>query len=352
MAHFSKFTASASGHLSAHFERRQTNGEHIKYGNQDIDLERTHLNYNLAPEREQLAFMKQRLSEVKVQNRSDVNVLCSWIVTLPQGDYTDKERTDFFQESYNFLVEKYGEKNTISAYVHLDENQPHLHFAFIPVVRDKKHPEREKVSAKECVSKTELNRFHKDFQERLESRLPDTEYPVLNGATAGGNKTVTELKADWYADIHENEIACCIELEQVYQENANKVLDSVREAEQGLEALQGDIIALEGQKTALRGEIEQMQGEASVLQKRISEATTTARGVEKEVERLSKEQPKGWDAYMQKIEEFKKRHEKDDRLSLLEKFVEHPAIKPIFEEFCQKMSKIKEKGQDKNPFQR
>lgn len=352
MAHFGKCTRGASGHMTAHYERKKIDGEHIKYGNQDIDLGLSHLNYNLAPQREQMNFIKQRLSEVKVQKRSDVNVLCSWVVTLPQGDYSQKEQEEFFKESYKFLVEKYGEKNTVSAYVHLDENQPHMHFAFIPVVQDKKHPEREKVSAKECVTRGDLKTFHKAFQEYIDQRIPDAYFPVLNGATAGGNKTVSEMKAEFVAEIHENEVACYQALTEQYQQDADSVLDSVREAEQRVEALQGDITSLEGQKTALRGEIEQMQGEASVLQKRISEATVTAQGVKNEVERLAREHPQGWSSYNSKIAEMQKMNAKDKRLSLLEKFVEIPAIKPIFDRFCRELSKNKEKGQNKNPFQR
>ena len=39
----------------------------------------------------------------------------------------------FFEETYAFLSERYGAQNVISAYVHLDERSPHMHFAFVPV---------------------------------------------------------------------------------------------------------------------------------------------------------------------------------------------------------------------------
>ena len=79
MAHVAKFGAGASGHMISHYDRSKENIS----GN--IDWDRTHLNYNLAPEREgsQLDFIHQRLGEIKVQKRKDVNVFCDWVETLP-----------------------------------------------------------------------------------------------------------------------------------------------------------------------------------------------------------------------------------------------------------------------------
>ena len=52
MANAQKYTRAACGHLAAHYERRKDEkGEYVKFGNQDIDPQKTHLNYNLAPRR-------------------------------------------------------------------------------------------------------------------------------------------------------------------------------------------------------------------------------------------------------------------------------------------------------------
>ena len=53
MAHFAKYTAAAAGHLSKHYERaKDEKGEYIKFGNKDINTDRSPENYNLAPDRE------------------------------------------------------------------------------------------------------------------------------------------------------------------------------------------------------------------------------------------------------------------------------------------------------------
>jgi hypothetical protein len=235
MANVDKFTRMASGHLCSHFERgKDENSEYIKFGNQNIDRERSHQNYNLAPDRPggQIEFIRRRTSEVKCLKRDDVNVMCSWVVTLPQGFSREKE---FFKESYRFLSERYGKDNVVSAYVHMDEKQPHMHFAFVPVVVGKNG--KEKVSAKELLTKMELKRFHPDLKNSLEHAL-DQEVPILNGATVNGNRTVSELKSE---------------------ETIVRARDAAEKAMQEAEKVKGKVTALRNQEIALRGDLRGLQ---------------------------------------------------------------------------------------------
>lgn len=190
MAHLAKYTASSSGHLFNHYGREGN----VARGNENIDPERTSLNYNLAPDREstQLEYLKQRLSEVHVLKRSDINVMCDWVVTQPK-DLPEERSKEFFQATYDFLEQKYGKENIISAYVHRDETTDHMHFAFVPVVYDEKK-DRYKVSAKQCVTRTDLKTFHTDLEAHVSERL-GIEVNILNGATKEGNVTVPQLKA-------------------------------------------------------------------------------------------------------------------------------------------------------------
>ena len=214
MANVQKYAASAAGHLAAHYERRKVldpesgEMEYIRFGNQQIDLSRSHLNYNLAPHRDggQIEFIRQRTSEARTLKRDDVKVLCSWVVTLPRKDefsedriYTDQEIRDFFQEAYQVLAERYGEKNVVSSYVHMDETTPHMHFAFVPVAEDKKRG-GEKVSAKDVLTRQDLQTLHVDLQRRMDERFGDGFFPVLNGNTVGGSRTIVELKTEQAMD--------------------------------------------------------------------------------------------------------------------------------------------------------
>lgn len=195
MAHLMKSTRAATGGLTRHYERfKNEKGEYLKFGNQEINIEKTHLNYNLADKNNQLEFIKKRTSEVRCLNRKDVNVMCSWVVTLPGKIKSPGDQEKFFKESYNFLEEKYGKENVISSFVHLDEVTPHMHFAFIPVVYDKKKEEY-KVSAKECITKIDLKKFHPEFEKYMEN-IFGYEIGILNEKTKEGNRSIKELKQE------------------------------------------------------------------------------------------------------------------------------------------------------------
>ena len=110
MGHVAKFKGGAVGNLSKHYERKQDeNGEYVKFNNENIDTSKSHLNYNLAPNRNmpQTAFIKQRKSEVYCLNRKNVNVMCAWVLTAPK-DLPQTDEKAFFKQSYDFLEERYG----------------------------------------------------------------------------------------------------------------------------------------------------------------------------------------------------------------------------------------------------
>lgn len=196
MAHVKKYTMSAVGHMANHYGRSDVGqaAEYIIRGNENIDPNLTPLNYNLAAEDQQLPqvdFIHKRMGEIRVQKRADVNVLCDWVITQPKELPTDRSR-DFFESVYAFMRDRYGERNVISAYVHMDETTPHMHFAFMPIVADRRRG-GEKLCAKELLTRKELQTFHNDLQNAVERDL-GIEVHLLNGATQDGNKSITELK--------------------------------------------------------------------------------------------------------------------------------------------------------------
>ena len=141
MAHVEKFARGTTGVMCGHYGR--TEGDGVRRSNENIDPARTHLNYNLAPAHDggQIAFIQKRLSEVKLQNRADVKVMCDWVVTLPVTDEFKQQKPErqeelmqgFFRASYDFLEKRYGRENVVSAYVHMDEKTPHMHYGVVPI---------------------------------------------------------------------------------------------------------------------------------------------------------------------------------------------------------------------------
>nr|CRY97554.1 hypothetical protein [uncultured prokaryote] len=298
MANFTHYTRGSCTSITQHNERKKNDrGEYLKYKNGQIDTSRTHMNYNLAPDRTQtqLEFIRERTEGLKCLKRKDVNVMASWLITAPKT-LPEERQKEFFEQSYQFLKEKYGEKNIISAYVHMDETTPHMHFCFVPVVYDKKK-QREKVSCKERVTKFDLQRFHPEFQKIIddwkEQNGYDFECDVLNGATAGGNMTVEQLKARSIAELNENEQAVLNELIERNNEECSLLEDLQGEIDnlsKTHQKLSNEVLGLETIKTTLEEKINVLEGKFDVL--------------------------------------------RANELTVLQNFVNNPTIKPIFEKYC------------------
>ena len=238
MAHVMKLTKGALGHMLKHYERaKDQEGNYVKFGNQDINTALSGMNYNLAPKRDitQGEFIKKRCQEVYCMNRKDVNVCCSWIVTAPK-DLKENDLPDFFAKTYDFLQNRYGKDNVVSAYVHMDETTPHIHFAFVPVTYDKKK-ERYKVSAFEVITKKDLQSFHSDLEKHVSKEL-GYEVAILNGATKDGNKSIQELK----------------------RQSATEILQETKtEAAKIISQAQDDVNTIKNQKKVLQSEVKGLQ---------------------------------------------------------------------------------------------
>ncbi|WP_240671909.1 MobV family relaxase, partial [Bacillus thuringiensis] len=192
MAHVEKYTKGNVQGLSIHWNRKTEN-----HSNQEINNKRSYLNYDLCEkEGDTLSRMNDRLREVHCLNRKDVKVCADWAVTLPESlrGASEKEQRTFFEKTYEFLVNRYGgEKNVLSANVHNDETRPHMHFAFMPVVWDEKK-QREKVSAKEVLTRKDLKTFHQDLDKFLKQEIAHIyKEGILNNKTIGID-TVKDLK--------------------------------------------------------------------------------------------------------------------------------------------------------------
>ena len=199
--HFTKFKSLAAHAIIFHDDRGLQGEDFVNHSNENIDKSRTHLNYSLISDDERgyprykrkLEEVKQSVKENTGKNiRNDAVTLCSWVVTAPKDLPEDKHEA-FFRSSYEWLCERYGEENVISATVHNDETTPHLHFAFMPIVEDEKG--YIKLKAKGIETPNSLKYVHRDMQKHLESEL---KCPVnlLNGATVNGNKSILELQVE------------------------------------------------------------------------------------------------------------------------------------------------------------
>ncbi|HDT6579738.1 TPA: plasmid recombination protein [Bacillus cereus] len=234
MAHVKKYTKGNVQGLSIHWDRKTEN-----HSNQDIDNERSHLNYDLCEkEGDTFSRMNNRLSAVHCLNRKDVKVCADWVVTLPENlkETSEKEQREFFEKTYEFLTNRYGgEKNVLSANVHKDETTPHMHFAFMPIVWDEKK-QREKVSAKEVLTRKDLKTFHQDLDTFLKKEIPYIyKEGILNEKTIGVD-TVKDLKK-YSLEIQEQKEAMDVEVKIKEKDLKRKIQSLDKEFENKKEKL-------------------------------------------------------------------------------------------------------------------
>lgn len=165
--HIAKFTRQQSGHILQHYDRSKECPS--------ADPTKKDLNYNLAEDiqpMKQQEFIQKRLSELQTSKkiRKDAIAVCDWIVTAPKDLPKEKEK-EFFQAAYDKLKDQYGEKNIISAWVHRDEaGASHMHFAFVPITKDKKKG-IDKLCAKEVVTLKSLKNMHPDMEKFVSQKL-------------------------------------------------------------------------------------------------------------------------------------------------------------------------------------
>ncbi|MCT3070247.1 MULTISPECIES: MobV family relaxase [Leuconostoc] len=180
MAHLKKNTRGAVPGLAVHFERKTDH-----HTNKEIDVAKTYLNQDLISDgSDMLSRFNERLNDVYCMKRDDVKALATWIVTLPEAlsEVPYEQQSAFFEATKQFLDDRYGQENAVAAVVHYDETTPHLHYAFVPVVFDAKK-ERYKVSAKEVLTRHDLQTFHDDLDQNLKAVLPFYEQGILNHKT-------------------------------------------------------------------------------------------------------------------------------------------------------------------------
>ena len=136
-----KYTKDQMIKLAPHNE-----GVKKEYSNKNIDMTKTYQNYHLKKPQFSNYFKEfKRLKEennLKGQLHKNSIYACEMIITSDKYFFMsigEKETKRYFQTAYEFVCNfnNLGEENIISAVVHMDEETPHMHITYIPVVDSK-----------------------------------------------------------------------------------------------------------------------------------------------------------------------------------------------------------------------
>lgn len=195
-----KLTRAEINGKGTHNDRKAKN-----HTNKDIDPTKTHLNYYI--KKNELTYPKEFDKYLEENNlqchlRSNSIIMCQMIFTSDQSFFDkigEEETKRYFDECYKFVCDykKLGEKNIISAVVHLDEGAPHMHLMFVPVVhtKDKEGNDIDKICARDFWKGRDSYRKLQDaYFNHVKSKGFDLERGMFVEDTDRKHYTVEEYK--------------------------------------------------------------------------------------------------------------------------------------------------------------
>ena len=168
MAHLKKIMRGAVPGLAVHFERKTDH-----HTNKEIDVSQTYLNQDIMTDgSDMVSRFNARLNDVYCMQRDDVKEPVSDLDSHSYPKILQKRPTSnkapFLKKPPIFLMNVMVKKMPWPLLY--DETTPHLHYAFVPVVFDNKKS-RYKVSAKEVLTRHDLQTFHDDLDQDLKKVL-------------------------------------------------------------------------------------------------------------------------------------------------------------------------------------
>ena len=151
-------------------ERHNERKKEAYKSNPDIDMERSKNNYHLVkPLR--YTYKKEinrMVAEAGCRTRKDSVMMVETLITASpefMNQLPPEEQKAYFTMALDFISERVGEKNILSAVVHMDERTPHMHLCFVPITPDNK------LSAKTILgNQKSLSEWQTAYHERMSSR--------------------------------------------------------------------------------------------------------------------------------------------------------------------------------------
>lgn len=356
VVHMMKIKSGAVGGIQSH-----NNREHEPKTNPDVDMSRSEDNYDLISCDNYKRSIKEKLSNLVESSRAvrkDAVVVCNFIVTSDSETMealgADRQR-EFFEDSVKWFSDRYGADRVLNATVHMDETTPHLHIGVMPITQDGR------LSAKAIFTKTEMKAIQTEF-----ARDVGEKYGLERGVEGSERTHLSEARFKEQKALEmANEHGAIAQELHVLAEDCKQELS---EATRSLETVKQELSTMQDRKDSLQGEIERLEAidkQTKVrvhealekqkpvlldLQKRISEAKSELSVVETAVKEKKAEGAEkfGWDGMAERIERARKEAGKDNhikaleaRISLLERFISLPQVKPLWEQFQALMGRKK-----------
>lgn len=262
VCHMGKYTRGNVFGLQRHNQRENKN-----YSNENVDLEKSKFNYDLANQGniKYLNKVDEIINKYRTNTdrsvRRDAVVFVDTIISSDKlffDNLTEADTKKFFEESYKYLKEKVGSENIVSAMVHLDENCPHMHMSFVPINDDGS------LSAKKKINRNFLRKIQEEFPQYLKNKGFDIERGMENST----KKHLEPL--EFKKEQIKNDIA---ELQKLEKENMNKfkevsnTSESLSKSEEHIKSVLGKINQIKAEKKLFSDKLTISEEDYGVLMK-------------------------------------------------------------------------------------
>lgn len=169
-----RFQKRKAGSVAA-CERHNERKKEAYKSNPDIDLERSKHNYHLVPP-PRYTYKKEINRMVQAAGckvRKDSVMMVETLITASpefMNSLPPEEQKAYFAMALDFIAERVGKQNILSAVVHMDEKTPHMHLCFVPLTEDGR------LSAKDIMgNKKKLTWWQDEFWKHMVKKFPDLE---------------------------------------------------------------------------------------------------------------------------------------------------------------------------------
>ena len=271
---FAKKKAGAVAACERHNERKKE-----KYAsNPDIELDRTADNYHIVKPKNFTynKACKQLIKERGCKERKNsIRMVETLITASPEflAELSLQEQREYFTRAVNFMADKIGSRNIISAVVHMDEKTPHMHLSFCPITEDGR------LSAKEILgNQKKLSQWQTDFHECMVDRWPQLQRGESAMVTGRKHIPLYLYKMGQHLDKQYEEIVKALDAKA----QARNARDDVWELKQTIKDKDNE---LEDAKWSFEGMSKKLQKQEALLAKVPEDIMKKINPKEKERER-------------------------------------------------------------------
>lgn len=230
-----------------------------RHSNKQIKPERTKDNIFLAGNRalsynERINKIIKKNVKSKKRVRHDANRLITTTVQFGGIEArlaSEEEKVKMLKTTFELLKNQFGEENIVSAVIHVDETNPHLHFDFVPIKDGC-------LSVKKTLGERKgMHEIQDKFLKDMQNIYPDMDFQrkddqTLNGLEQWVYEKLTK-KADEYLDTKLDEISKIHSKLKISRSQLDERLSGVITREKELDVREGSLNASEGK---LKNEID------------------------------------------------------------------------------------------------